>query len=90
MSLEKITSVYTEMMVSHVSRTSQVQIQREYKNKICKIFKENGLNITVACNLAVTDFLDVTITDLKSGTYPYRKQKNEILYIQSNQTLHHP
>ena len=48
---------------------------------MCKIFKENGLNITVECNLAITDFLDITF-DLKSGTYyPYRKQNNEILYI---------
>ena len=56
------------------------------KKKMCKIFKEDGLNITVECNLALTDFLDVTF-DLKSGTYyPYRKQNNEILYIhkQSN------
>ena len=53
---------------------------------MCKIFKENGLNITVECNLAITDFLDVTF-DLKFGTYyPYRKQNNEILYVhkQSN------
>ena len=51
------------------------------KKKMRKIFKEDGLNITVECNLALTDFLDVTF-DLKSGTYyPYRKQNNEILYI---------
>ena len=56
------------------------------KKKMCKIFKENGLNITVECNLAITNFLDVTF-DLKSGTYySYRKQNNEIFYIhkQSN------
>ena len=53
---------------------------------MCKILKENHLNIIVECNLAITDFLNVTF-DLKSGTYyPYRKQNNEILYIhkQSN------
>ena len=51
------------------------------KKKMCKIFKENGLNITVECNLAITDFLDVTF-DVKSGTYyPFRKQNNEIMYI---------
>ena len=51
------------------------------KNKICKIFKENRLNITVECNLTISDFLDVTF-DLKSGTcYPSRKQNCEILYI---------
>ena len=56
------------------------------KRKICKIIKENSLNITVECYLTITDFLDV-IFDLKSGTYyPYRKQNNAILYIhkQSN------
>ena len=53
---------------------------------MCKIFKENRLNITVECNLAITDFLDVTF-NLKSGTYdPYREEDNEILCIhkQSN------
>ena len=56
------------------------------ERKKCKIFKENSLNIAAECNLAITNFLDVTF-DLKSGTYyPYRKQNNEILYIhkQSN------
>ena len=58
------------------------------KKKMCKIFKENRLNITVECNLAITDFLDVTF-DLKSGIYyPYRKQNNKILYI--NKQSNHP
>ena len=58
------------------------------KKKMCKIFKENGLNITVASKLAIIDFLDVTF-DLRSGTYyPYRKQNNEILHI--NKQLKHP
>ena len=51
------------------------------KKKMCKIFKENGLNIAVECNSAITNFLDVTF-DLKSATYYlYRKQNNEISYI---------
>ena len=54
------------------------------KKKLFKIFKRNGLSITVECNLIVTDFLDVTC-DLKSATYyPYRKPNNELLYINSN------
>ena len=60
------------MMASHVSKTFQVRIQRpdseKIKKKMCKILKtknKNGLNITVECNLATTDFLDVTF-DLKS------------------------
>ena len=75
------------MMASHVSKTFQVRNQK-IKKKMCKIFKENRLNITVECNLAITNFLDVTF-DLKSGTYyPYRKQNNEILYI--NKQSNHP
>ena len=46
-----------------------------------KIFKENGLNISVACNLATNESLDVTF-DLKSCTYyPYRKkQQRDIIH----------
>ena len=69
------------MMASHVSKTFQVQINRRKKKRNCKIFKENGLNIAVECNSAITNFLDVTF-DLKSATYYlYRKQNNEISYI---------
>ena len=46
-----------------------------------KIFKENGLNVSVACNLATNESLDVTF-DLKSCTYyPYRKKhKGDIIH----------
>ena len=58
------------------------------KKKLFKIFKSNGLSITVGCNLIVTDFLDVTF-DLKFATYcPYRKPNNELLYI--NKHSNHP
>ena len=59
------------------------------KKKLCKIFKKHGLNITVECNLQITDFLDV-IFDLQTGKYyPNRKVNNELLYIhkQSNHPL---
>ena len=58
------------------------------KKNLFKIFKCNGLSITLECNLIVTDFLDVTF-DLKSATYyPYRKPNNELLYI--NKHSNHP
>ena len=58
------------------------------KKKIFKIFKSNGLSITVEYNLIVKEFLDVTF-DLKSATYyPYRKPNNELLYI--NKRPNHP
>ena len=54
---------------------------QKIKKNFLKIFKSNGLSITVECNLIVTDILDVTF-DLKSASYyPYRKRNNELLYI---------
>ena len=41
------------------------------KKKICSIFQNCGLKITIETNLVITDFLDVTF-NLKNGKYyPY-------------------
>ena len=54
---------------------------QKIKKKLYKIFKKHGLNITVECNLRITEFLDFTF-DLRSGKYyPYGKVKHEFLYI---------
>ena len=45
--------------VSHVSKTFQAQIQRKEKRKCVKYSKK--MVFTVECNLAITDFLDVTL-----------------------------
>ena len=38
---------------------------------MCRIFKDNGLNITIDANKKVADFLDITL-DLRTGNYkPY-------------------
>ena len=60
------------------------------KKKMRKIFKENGLNITVECNLALTDFLDVTF-DLKSDTIITTENRTTryCIYI-NNRAIHHP
>ena len=51
------------------------------KKKIQKIFKDNGLQITISCNLKVVDYLDVTL-NLNDGSHkPYRKPNDETLYI---------
>ena len=45
------------------------------------IFKDNGLEIVIQCNLKVTNFLDVTL-NLTDGTYkPYRKPDDETNYV---------
>ena len=60
------------------------------KKKLCKIFKKHGLNMTVACNLRITDFLDDTF-DLQTGnkTHTGKPRMNYHIFT-SNQTTHHP
>ena len=56
------------------------------KKEICKIFKENNLNITIEANKKIIDFLDITM-NLKTGEHkPYMKPNNTPLYVhkQSN------
>ena len=56
------------------------------KKKISKIFKDNGLNITIETNLHITEYLEVTFNLKTWKYYPYRKQNNSLQYIhnQSN------
>ena len=58
------------------------------KKELCKIFKQSGLNIAVECNLQITDFLDVTFDLRTDKYYPYRKDNNQLLYI--NKQSNHP
>ena len=45
-------------------------------------------SITVECNLQITDFLDVTFDLRTDKYYPYRKDNNQLLYI--NKQSNHP
>ena len=55
------------------------------KRKFCEIFKQNDLNISVECNLQITDFLDVTF-DLRTGKcYSYMN----CYLLTSNQIIYH-
>ena len=59
------------------------------KTEICKIFKDNGLKITIQVNLKTVDFLDITM-DLQTGEYkPYMKPNNTRLYVHK-QSSHPP
>ncbi len=60
----------------------------QLKKKICKVFKDNDLKITIEANKKVIDFLDVTF-NLETGRYqPYLKPGNNIQYI--NVKSNHP
>ena len=58
------------------------------KKKLCKIFRENELGITVEANKIVLNFLDITL-NLRTGAYkPYKKSNDTINYI--NCESNHP
>ena len=51
------------------------------KKKLCKIFKENGLNITIEANVKSVNFLDINL-NLETGIYkPYMKPNETPLYV---------
>ena len=53
------------------------------KKEICKIFKKNGLSITIEANKKVVDFLDITL-NLNTGTFkPFSKPNNTPSYVHS-------
>ena len=51
------------------------------KKKLCRIFKDNGLNITADANLKSVDFLDINL-NLEMDTYkPYMKLNETPTYV---------
>ena len=69
--------------------TQRPQQVENTKKKICKIFKDNGLKISVEANKHIVDFLDVTM-DLQKNTYqPFMKPNSPLLYV-NNESNHPP
>ena len=53
------------------------------KKKLCKIFKDNGLSVTVEANAKKVNFLDIHF-DLTTSTYsPYMKPNDCPVYVHS-------
>ena len=58
------------------------------KKDVQKLFKENELDIVIQCNMKTVNYLDVTL-NLENSTYrPYKKENNQIKYI--NIESNHP
>ena len=54
------------------------------KKKICKIFENNGLSITIDVNVKIVNFLDITL-DLSKGIYkPFMKENDQPIYVDMN------
>ena len=51
------------------------------------MFKNNGLDVIIECNMRVVNYLDVTF-NLNDGTYrPYQKPDNIIQYMRVKSNL---
>ena len=75
-----------ESMAATAARPRQAEI---LKKKICQIFSENNLKITIDANLKVANFLDITL-DLEREIFrPYMKDNHTPLYVDS-QSNHPP
>ncbi|GFR77011.1 hypothetical protein ElyMa_002227600 [Elysia marginata] len=70
-----------------VSDKNPKQIE-DRKKEICKIFKNNGLNITIDANKKAVDFLDVSF-NLQNECYrPFIKPNQTTNYVHKNRN--HP
>ena len=59
------------------------RVNEKLRQKIVKVFQENGLSITSIANCKSVEFLDTTL-DLKSGTFkPYIKPGDKPTYVHS-------
>ena len=57
------------------------QDTEDIKNKIVRIFRKNGLEVTIKANMKVVDFLDVTL-NLNTGNYkPFLKANSKPVYV---------
>ena len=68
-------------------RHKNTQASRSDK-KVCKVFKNNSLQITIEANKKVVDFLDITL-DLRTAIYkPYKKPNSNLTY--NHKQSNHP
>ena len=75
--------LYRDDGLAAVKNLSGPQTER-LKKEFQQVFNDNGLKITIECNLKVVDYLDVTL-NLNNGTHkPFRKPNDETLYISAN------
>ena len=69
--------------------TQRPQQVENTKKRICEIFRNMGLKITIEANKSIVDFLDITL-DLSRNTFmPYLKLNNKLFYV-NNQSKHPP
>ncbi|PIK51687.1 hypothetical protein BSL78_11407 [Apostichopus japonicus] len=75
--------LYRDDGLAAFKNTNGSKADRIRKHMI-SLFKELGLNITIDCNLKITNFLDVTFNLNTGKHYPYRKPNDHPVYIHRN------
>ena len=79
--------LYRDDGLAILKATSGSEAER-IKKKIVKVFKDQGLRVTIQTNLKTVDFLDVTF-NLPNDTFsPYRKPNDTPCYV--NKLSNHP
>ena len=64
----------------HISGPQAEKIKKSFQ----KIFKDNGLDIIIECNLKIVNYLDITF-NLNDGSFrPYHKPDENVKYIHVN------
>ena len=72
--------LYRDNGLSIFKNCSGPQIEK-IKKRLQKVFKNNGLDVIIECNIKIVNYLDVTF-NLNDGNYrPYQKPDNIIQYI---------
>ena len=73
-------------LAATTARPRQVDI---LKKKICKVFSDNNLRVTIEANLKIVNFLDVTLDLERELFLPYMKENHTPVYVHS-QSNHPP
>ena len=77
------TGLYRDDGLAAFKNTSGPQCEKIKKNDQ-KMFKNNGLDIIINCNMKIVNYLNVTL-NLNDGSYgPYKKPNEETNYIHVN------
>ena len=69
-------------------KSMRAQVIEQYRKRIIKIFKDNGLTITLQFRLHQTNYLDASFDLANNSIKPYRKPNDTPVYI--NKQSNHP
>ena len=75
--------LYRDDGLAFVSKCSGPQ-QDKLRKEIIRVFKDEGLQITIDIKLKVVDFLDIKLDLVNDKFYPYKKPNDTPMYVHSH------